>query len=477
MLKALRHKGTQKKIYTFLAVAVVLSFVVSGVLISKDDKKTLGALAVIGKHPVTIQEYLDSYRAVQRQASFVYGDKLNEMRNRINFKGEAWDRLLLLDYARQQNLRANDAEVVQWLVSQSAFQSRGRFDEKLYALYVERGMRSTPRAFEEEIRQMLTIDKVQQTVRTAPSLTDDKLKELYQKEKAEKDLLYALLPWENFRDKVEVKDKDIEQLYTVVKDKLSAPEEVKVSYLFVPRERLESLRAALEDKTQTMEPLSRSSGIALKETGYFSRNDAVPEFGNAPEVLAEGFSLAPDAESAWIETSQGKYKVKLLDKKPEHTMTLEEAREELKKIYSRQTATELAVKKLTELKEKMKTADFEAILKAEGLAVTPLEKYHAGVYPAGIYPSENLQNAAEKLGEGGISDAFQVPKGAMIIKVAKVHPFDEKKFEQEKETFKKETSEKSVNTGMSELLEKLRKNLSMNLERMKELFPEGTTTP
>ena len=157
-------------------------------------------------------------------------------------------------------------------------------------------------------------------------------------------------------------------------------------------------------------------------------------------------------------------------------MGLEEARGELKKVYTQQTASELAIKKLAELREKMKGADFEATLKAENLTVIPLEKYHAGVYPAGIYPSENLQNAAEGLTDGGISDAFQVPKGAMLIKVVKVRPFDEAQFEKDKEAFKKETSEKHANEGMGELLEKLRKNLSMNLERMKELFPEESKT-
>ncbi len=474
MLKLLRQKGVQKNIYAVLALGIAISFIVSGVLISHDDKNTLGALAMIDKHKITTQQYLDSYRAVQRQASFMYGDKFNEIKNRINFKGEAWDRLLLLDYAQKQKIRATDAEVVEWVSSQPAFKSKDKFDQKLYELYVERGLRATPRGFEEEIRQMLTIGKIQERIKSKP-VDDNKLKELYQKEKTEKDLIYAILPWETQKDSVTVTDKDAEQLYSIVKNKLSTPERVKVSYLFIPKEKNVALKEIFEDKTQRMDPISKKYNLPLKETGYFSKNDAVPELGNSPEVLSECFKLAADEESHWIETDAGNYKMKLVDKKSEHPMSLEESREELKKIYTQQEATELAVKKLTRLKDKMKNTDFEVVLKSEGIETTSLEKYHTGIYPAGIYPSENLEQAVSSLKEGEISDAFEIPKGAMMVKVIKINPLDEKKFNEEKETFKKERSGKQFNDDMNQLLENLRKNLSLNLERMKEIFPSEET--
>ena len=382
MLKALRNQKTKKNIFIVLAVVVVISFVISGVLINQDDEKTSGSLGLIGKKPVTVQQYLNSYRAVERQASFQFGDKLSEMRSRINFRGEAWDRLLLLDYAHKQNIRVTDAEVVQWLSTQPAFQSKGKFDDQLYSLYIERAMRSTPRDFEEQIRQMLTIAKVQETVKSGSVLSDDKLKELYMTEKAEKDLIYAILPWESFADKVTVTDKEIEQLYEIVKGQLTTPD------------------------------------------------------------------------------------------KPEQPLNLEESQAELKKMIAKQSATELAVKKLSELKDKMKSEGFEAALKSEGLATATLPKYRGGATPAGIDPVANLQNASSSLKEGEISDVFMVSKGAMVVQAGKVYPFDEKKFEEEREVFRNERSEAMLNDAMNELLENLRKNLSLNLEKMKAIFPE-----
>ena len=152
-------------------------------------------------------------------------------------------------------------------------------------------------------------------------------------------------------------------------------------------------------------------------------------------------------------------------------MSLEESRGELKKIYAHQKANELAVKKLSSLKDKMKGGDFEAVLKTENIETAPLEKYHAGSAPAGIYPPESLDRAINSLKEGDVSAVFEISKGAMVVKVVKIYPLDEKKFEEEKEAFKKESSSKLLADNMNELMEKLRKDLSLNLERMKEIFP------
>ena len=342
MLKALRHQGTKKKIFTVLAVAVILGFVVSLVIFSHDNPKFSQPLGTLDNRKISVQEYLDSYRAVSRQAEWIYGEKLNEMRRLINFKGEAWDRLLLIQEAKKENIRASDDEVVAWVTTQPAFKHNDRFDEKFYELYTQRALRTTPRAFEEEIRQMLSIEKLQKNLKDKISFTEEQVKEQYLKEKTEKSIQLAILPSEKFKDKGE-------------------------------------------------------------------------------------------------------------------------------------QATEEAVKNLKAVKEKMTPENFETSLKAEGLEVTAVEKYTKGVYPAGIYPSENLAKAVAPLNEGQISDVFEVPKGAMIAKVTAMKPLDEKKFSEEKEEFKKQMLSDQWNKDITALLEKLRGGLSMNLPLLEEIFPSDST--
>lgn len=382
MLKFLRHKGIQKRIYMGLAIAVVLTFVVSGVLISRDDPKAMSSLAKLNNHKISVQEYLASYQAVQRQAGWMYGDRLNEMRSRINFKGEAWDRILLLDYAKKEKVRVLDEEVVDWIRKQGGFQKDGKFNDEFYQMYVERGLRTTPRQFEEEVRQMLAIGKVQKKVQESVDLSDERLKELYKQERLEKDLVYGLLETAAFEAQVpDVKDTEVSKLYETVKDTLK-------------------------------------------------------------------------------------------DEKDGHPLTLEEAKERLTREIREGEARTLAVKKMGEVKAKIQSpADFETVLKAENIEPARIEKYKKGTYPSGIWPSENLQKAVEKLDKDGVSDVFDVPKGAMIVKVTATHEFDEKKFEEEKKDFREQMASQQGREKMEALLEGLRDKLSLNLELMKELFP------
>jgi hypothetical protein len=315
----------------------------------------------------------------------MYGNKLDELRSRINFKGEAWDRILLLEHAKKEKIRASDKEVVDWVTKQEAFHKDGKFNKTYYDMYIERALRSTPRQFEEEIRQMLTLAKIQDKIKANLELSDDKLKELYREERTEKDLLYAVLPKDSFEASSQVTDGEIKQLYDLVKDKLTSPEDG-------------------------------------------------------------------------------------------HPLSFEESKEEVRKKVTSGKAAELAVKKLNEIKTRIKNpADFESVLKEEKLEVVPHEKYRKGTYPAGIWPSDGLEKSVAKLGENEISDVFEVPKGAMIAKVAKVHPFDEKKFEEEKKAFKDQIAVNRSQEGLQKLLEQLRGRLSINLELMKEIFPAEET--
>ena len=382
MLKFFRERKTQKILMGSLAVMVVAGFVVSIVVVGKDDKKSgASSLAKYEKRNVSIQEFLNNYKAVQRQAEMMYGDKMKDMRSRINFKSEAWDRLLLLEYAKKNHIRAADSEVVDWVTKQTGFQKDGKFDDTFYKMYIERGLRSTPRELEEETREMLTIGKIQDRIRESLKLTDESLKEQYKAENTEKDLLYALVASDTFDSQVNVTDEEVQKLYDITKDKLTDP--------------------------VTGKPL-----------------------------------------------------------------TLDEAKEEVKKKVRAGATGELALKKLKEVKAKITDpAKFEDILKTEGIAVEKLEKYKKGTYPAGIWPSENLQKAVENLAAGGVSDVFDVPKGAMMVKVTAAHEFDEKKFEEGKKDFKEHVEQQKSREQLDKLLDEMRGKLTLNVDLMKELFP------
>ncbi len=222
MLKFLRNKKTQKKIYIGLALVIIPSFLFWGLMISKEDTQTNPntALGRIENHSVSVQEYLKSYNAVQHQVVLVYGERAKMIARFIDLKAEAWDRLLLLTYAKKEKLKAGDSEVVDYLASQPIFINHGKFDDKFYKAYVTNYLRISVRDFEEEIRQMLTIHKIQERIGRRIQPSEQELKELYNSEIGEKDIVYGILSWESQKNKVLVSEEEISAVYPLLKDKL-----------------------------------------------------------------------------------------------------------------------------------------------------------------------------------------------------------------------------------------------------------------
>ena len=162
---------------------IIPPFVIWGVFMDKDQKNS--ALGSIGPKQISVQQYLASYKAVQHQLMFLYGPQFESLKSLVNFKGEAWDRILLLDYAKREKIRTSDEEVVDWLSTQPLFTSHGRFDVIFYKRYVQSAFRTNTRDFEEEVRQILTIAKIRERLHSQIHLSDSELKEVYAKEHPE----------------------------------------------------------------------------------------------------------------------------------------------------------------------------------------------------------------------------------------------------------------------------------------------------
>ena len=278
MLKVLRQRGVQHKIFIGLAIAVISSFVLSGILLNNEDSASMGALGKIGKHSISAKDYLDSYRAVTHQLQFMFGERWSEMRRFVNLKGEAWDRILLQKEALRRGFRASDKEVVEWIASQVSFQRQGKYYPELYRMAVREGLRMEPRDFEEEMRNTLSIQKLTQNILSDTKVDDKELREMFNSEKAVRDIEYILLQ-ANTDPSIQVEDKEIASLYELVKSNLTDPARVKISFVSVPKSELEPKKDILEDKTSKLDALAVKLGTSVKSTGFFSKNEAVPEIG------------------------------------------------------------------------------------------------------------------------------------------------------------------------------------------------------
>lgn len=190
MLKFLRNKKHQKKIYVVLALAIIPAFALWGVLLTGKDSQSSMALGIIAGKKISVEQYLASYKAVQHEIALRYGEDAKEIAKKINLKGEAWDRLLLLHYAQQQKIRVKDREVVEWLTSQPIFSPRGEFDPNFYKLYVSRYLHMSTREFEEEMRGLLLIEKIRERFSAKIHLKDSEIEKLLLKKSRKEKLIF-----------------------------------------------------------------------------------------------------------------------------------------------------------------------------------------------------------------------------------------------------------------------------------------------
>ena len=82
MLKQLRNRKTQKQIYIALAVIIIPSFIITGVVLfaPQEGMNASATLGSIGNRKASLQQYLTNYKATMRQAQLIYGDRYNQVR-------------------------------------------------------------------------------------------------------------------------------------------------------------------------------------------------------------------------------------------------------------------------------------------------------------------------------------------------------------------------------------------------------------
>ena len=160
MLKVLRNKKTARKIWIGLAIIIIPAFTLWGfgsAFRSKQENPPLGKL--FGRSISTL-EFKDAVDAVRIEALIRFGDKYQEMQQYLNFETEAINRLILLREAKIRKIKVSDKEVIEQIESYPFFMAKGQFDTKNYEQNLQYGFHIQPRAFEEQVRQNMTISKL-----------------------------------------------------------------------------------------------------------------------------------------------------------------------------------------------------------------------------------------------------------------------------------------------------------------------------
>lgn len=214
----------------------------------------------------------------------------NEMIKKFNLKTQAIEALvqkkLLLLEAGKQNLKISDAELVSHIRSLPAFQNDEKFSKEYYDRYLQ-SQRISPRDFEDDRRQALTLDKLEKLFRAGSKVSQSEIREVFTNEEEKAKLDYVRFNSDHFPSEKSFTDQELNDFFQANKKQFEIPSQVKVEYVKLAAKnylaQIEPRDEDIEDYYQTkvadfrVEKSYRASHILIHIKSSEIKGDASPE--------------------------------------------------------------------------------------------------------------------------------------------------------------------------------------------------------
>ena len=472
-----RHKNWLK----WSLALVVLTFIAFYIPSFLDTTGTsVGAsstdvVATVEGHDIRGLDFQRRYQTQIQSYQQAYGAGVNEQLLRQlgidqQILQQMVDEQAALTEAERQGIRVSDEELAQQIFAIPGFQENGRFigEQRYEQLLASQYPPMTKGDFEENLRRSMMIDKLRSALTNWMAVSDADLEREYKARNEKAKLQVVALTADKFRDKVTVNDADVASYYEAHKAEYRKGEQRKVRYLLLDRELMRSrITVSPQDveayynanlqQFQTPEQV-RASHILLKTDGgkdeaavrkqaedilkqakapgadfaalakkysedegskatggdldYFSKGRMVPEFESA------AFSMQPAQISDLVKSQFGFHIIKVVDKKPASTRTLDEVRAQILDTITSQRVDQQIADRTRDLDTRItKPADLDAIAKESGVTAAESDFFTRDEPVPGIGSAPQVASAAFELKDGEISKALQLPRGAVYITV------------------------------------------------------------
>ncbi len=410
MLNVLRKKENMRVILWVICVIIIVSFVFFGMRTPSMGQGPASQYAgVIYGKKISNEDYAKSYKACYNQALMLYGTDLPKVVERLNLKTQAWERIILIKEANNQKIAVADDEVKNKIIT--IFGGAENFNKERYDDILAQYFNTSPRAFEEEIRNSLKISNLLETITNNISVSDEEILKMYKEENEKAKVAYIAIEPASFMDTISPSDADLESYYNENKDLFKTQPQINVQYIVlatddnldkaeVTQEEIENyytsnketflitseaeiseeepqykaladvkeeietsllkqlakdfaldqaviIEQEINDGT-TLDIAASKNNIEIKETGLFAANQSIPEIGWNFQFLKTAFNLQENDVSEITEMPDGYYILRLKERKESYIPEFAETKEKVKQAYIATEAVELAKSKAAE---------------------------------------------------------------------------------------------------------------------------------
>jgi peptidyl-prolyl cis-trans isomerase D len=385
--------------------------------------------------------------------------------------------------AEQNGITVSDDELAQQIFSIPALQENGRFigEQRYEQLLLSQNPPMTKSQFEESLRRSMVLDKLRAALTDWMAVSDADVQREYNQRNEKVKLQVVALTAANFRNNVNVTDADVAAHFEAHKAEYRIGEQRKIKYILLDRDQARlkvavpptDIQRYYNDNIQQyqMPEQVRASHILLKTDGkdeatvrkeaekilqevksggdfaalakkysedegskatggdldYFSRGRMVPDFENV------AFTLQPGQVSDLVKSQFGFHIIKVVDKRPGSTRSLDEVRPQIQEQLSLQLADQRISDQAAQYASRIRTAaDLEQVARELQLTVQESGFFQREDPVPGLGAAPQVAAAAFGLEGDTASQAVPTVRGPVFFAVAErkdpyVPMFDEVK--------------------------------------------------
>ncbi len=483
MLKSLRENI--RHLHWILWVVIIAFVAIAFADLGRVDTGAPGrTVATVGDQEIAYVELQRAAEGLEQRYRQMFGDQWTpEMAEQLGLNRQALEQLVsrrvLLIEARRLGLRATDGEVREAILSFPVFRDvDGRFvGAERYAMLL-RANGYTPGSFEQEMREDLLAQKIQQVLAQNLFLADDEIEEAYRRQVERARIRYLQMPQARFgaestaseaelaehlaahpadfqlpeqrevayllidenmlREQVEVPEAELRAYYEEHADEFARDEQVGARHVLLrtgersgeeAREELAAARARIEageDFATVAAEVSEDPGSAQRggDLGFFGRGQMVPEFEEAAFGAEVGELVGP------VESPFGVHLLEVTERRPAGRQPFEEAQAQIRFQLAQGRLDELARQRAAELAVRLRDTEGEARVAAMRAAaeedpavfVYEPDPFGAADPVAGVGRTPAFSEAAFGLAEGALSAPLEVPRGWALVHSEAVLP-------------------------------------------------------
>lgn len=381
---------------------------------------------------------------------------------------------LIAQHTRELGYRVSEEQVAAAIRQEPAFQLEGKYDPNMAKLRLQQAGIS-PEAYEEDLRQALRSEQVDNGIRDSDFVTPEEAERIRALQNEEREVTYAVLPADKFATTAPIDDKALQGYYDTHKAQFMTPEfarvqyaqlelsrvaaQVQVSdadlhdyydkhkdrYVVSERRRARHILIAVNDKRSDAAARARADEVLakLKAGGDFAA--LAKQYSDDPGSAADGgdlgwsersafvapfadavFAMKPNEVRGPVKTQYGYHIIQLEGIEPEQAKTFEQARAEIEQQLRRDKASDRFGDIQEQIQQQLDngTPTLEGLAKQFGMQTGEVSEYTRDAGGGALGNARELQNAVFSdavLGEHRIGGPVLVGNDRLVLVKALDH--------------------------------------------------------